>query len=186
MELVRARAADRAGVGRDGAKAQAEPGEDARVGVVHVAVLALEVREVGMERVAVLHQELARAHDPEAGADLVAELDVHLIEVHRQLAIALDLASRDVRDHLLVRRAEQEIALVAVLDLEQLRAECFPAPGFLPQLGGNDAGHLQLERPGAVHLLAHHRLHFAQHAQPERHPGVEAGAEPPDQAGPQH
>ena len=41
LELVRAGAADGAGVGRDGAELQAQAGEDARVGVVHVAVFAL-------------------------------------------------------------------------------------------------------------------------------------------------
>jgi hypothetical protein len=49
MELVRTGAADRAGIGCYGAETQAEPGEDPGIGLVHVAVLALEIRVVGME-----------------------------------------------------------------------------------------------------------------------------------------
>ena len=43
VELVRPGAADGAGIGGDRAKAQPEPREDADIGVVHVAVLALQV-----------------------------------------------------------------------------------------------------------------------------------------------
>src|SRR5690606_40935186 len=48
----------------------------------------------------------ACAHDAEAGPDLVAELGLDLVEVDRELAIALQLAAGEVGDHFLVGRAE--------------------------------------------------------------------------------
>ena len=80
------------------------------------------------------------AHHAETRADLVAELGLDLVEVHRQLAVALQLAARDVGDDFLVRRPGDEIALVPVLDAQQLRAVLGPAAGFLPELG-------RLQRP---------------------------------------
>jgi hypothetical protein len=67
VKFMRAGAADRAGVGRNGTEFQAKARENPAVSVVHVAVFALQIFERGMERVAVLHQELAAAHDAEAG-----------------------------------------------------------------------------------------------------------------------
>ena len=186
MELVRAGAADCAGVGGDGAELQPQAAEDARVGVVHVAVLALQIRVVGVERIAVLHDELARAHDAEARAALVAELGLDVIEVNRQLAVALQLAPREVGDHLLGGRLDHEIALVAVLEAQELRPVFLPAARLLPQLAGLHHRHHQLEGAGAVHLLAHHRFDLAQHTHAERQPGIDAGREPPDEARAQH
>ena len=51
---------------------------------------------VDVEGIGILHQELACAHHPEARADLVAELGLHLVEVHRQLLVAGQLAAREV------------------------------------------------------------------------------------------
>jgi hypothetical protein len=186
VEFMRAGAADRAGVGRDGAEFQAQAGEDAAVGVVHVAVFALQVGERGVEGVAVLHQELAAAHDAEAGADFVAELGLDLVEVNRQLAVALDVAAHDVGDDFLVRRADDEFALVAVLEAQQFRAVLLPAAGFLPQFERLHGRHQQFQRAGIVHFLAHDVFDLAQHAQAERHPGVDAGGGALDVAGAQH
>src|SRR5690606_12589345 len=47
-------------------------------------------------------------------------------------------------------------------------------------------GHRHLDRAGAVHFLAHHRFDLAQHAQPQRRPGVQAGGELADHAGLEH
>ena len=51
---------------------------------------------------------------------------------------------------------------------------------------GCTAGIRDLERAGAVHLLAHDVLDLAQDAQAHGQPGVEARGESPDEAGAQH
>ena len=186
MDRVRAAAADRAGVRRDGAELQAEAGEDAAVGVVHDPVGVLQAGVVGVERIGVLHHEFARAHHPEARAHLVAELGLDLVEIDRQLAVAADFAARDVGDDLLVGRAETEIVAVPVLDFQHLRAEHRPAPGLVPQLGGLHGGHQELDTAAPVHFLAHDVFHLAQHAQTERHPGIQAAGQFSDIAGAQH
>ena len=183
---MRAGAADRAGVGGDGAELQAEAGEDARVGVVHIAVLAFQIGQIGVKRIAVLHDEFAPAQDAEAGTALVAELGLDLVEVLRQRAVALQLAARQVGDGLLGGRLQHEVALVAVLEAQELRPVGLPAARLLPQLGGLHHRHRQLDRAGAVHLLAHDSLDLVQHAHAERQPGVDAGRQAPDQAGAQH
>src|SRR5581483_8957455 len=134
LELVARGAPDRSRVGLDGAEDEAAAPEDALVGVVHVPVLALAVRAIGVEGVAVLHQELAPAHEAEARADLVPELGLDLVQVLREVAVRADLLPHDVGHGLLVRRAEAEVALVAVLDAEQLLAVALPASALLPEL----------------------------------------------------
>ena len=139
-----------------------------------------------MEGVGVLHDEFARAHHAEARPDLVAELGLDLVEIDRQLAVALQLAPREVGDHFLVRRPEAVRPVVAVLHAQQFRPELLPAAGLLPELGRLHGRHQHLERAGAVHFLADDPLDLAQHAQAHRQPGVEAGRQPADQAGAQH
>jgi hypothetical protein len=85
-----------------------------------------------------------------------------------------------------VRGTEQEVALVAILDLEELGAELFPAAGLLPELGGDDVRQVALERAGAVHLLAHDLLGLAQRDEAERQPAVDAGAQLLDHPGAEH
>ena len=139
-----------------------------------------------MEGIGILHDEFARAHDTEARTDLVAELGLDLVEVEWQLLVGADLLARDVGDDFLVRRAETEIALMPVFDLQHLRTEHRPAAGLFPQLLRLHGRHQQFERACPVHFLAHHRLDLAQHAQAQRHPTVESGTQPLDEAGTQH
>ncbi len=79
MELVGGIAADAAGVRLHRAELQPAAAEDAAVGLVHDPVGLVQGRAVQVEGVGVLHQELAGAHDPEAGADLVPELGLDLV-----------------------------------------------------------------------------------------------------------
>ena len=186
VEFLGGAAADRAGVRVHGAEAQPEAREDRRVGLVHAPVALGERGLVGMEAVGVLHHELARAHHAEARADLVAELGLDLVEVDRQLPVALQLPPREVGHDFLVGRPQHHVAVVAVLEAQQLRPEQVPAARLDPQLAGLGDRHRDLERPGAVHFLADHALDAAQHAQAHRQPGIEAARDPADQAGAQH
>ena len=139
-----------------------------------------------MEGVTILHDELAAAHDPEARTDLVAELRLDLVEVPRELAVAFHFAAHDVGDHLLVGRADHEVAVMPVLEAQEFRAVLFPAARFFPELGGLNRGHEEFDGPGAVHLLADDALDLAQSPQTHGHPGIDAGCEAADQAGPEH
>ena len=90
---------------------------------------------VHVEGVGILHDELAAAHQAEAGADLVAELALDLVEIERHLPVALDLAPHQVGHHLFVGRSHAEFGLLSVLEAQQLLAVLLPAPRLLPELG---------------------------------------------------
>src|SRR5690606_24028968 len=107
-----------------------------------------------VEAVGVLHYELACAHDAEAGAYLVAEFRLYLVEVDRELLVGADVAPDDVRHDLFVRRPDAEFALGPVLEAEELLAVVIPAPALFPELGRDDGGHQYLDGPRPVHLLA--------------------------------
>ncbi len=186
VEFLRGIATDRTGVGLHHAEVQAEAGEDAAVGRLHVLVFAHQALIVQVERIGVLHQKFARTHHAEARADLVAELGLHLVEVHRQLLVAGQLAAREVAGGFFGGRAVAEHLVLAVLDLQQLRAELLPAAGLLPQFLRLDGRDLELHGTGAVHFLAHDAFNLAQHAQAQRRPGVQARCQLADHARAQH
>ena len=106
---------------------------------------------VAIERVRVLHDELAHPDQPAARPRLVALLRLEVVEDLRQVAIGAELP-RVERDRLLVRHREHELAPTAVGDLEQLGN---PVPaGLLPELGRRQDGHGHLLAADRVHLLA--------------------------------
>ena len=139
-----------------------------------------------MKAVGILHQEFAPAHHPETRPDFVAELGLNLVEVHRQLAITADIAAHQIGDDFFMRRPEHELALVTILQPQQLGTVLRVAAGFLPQLGRHHHWRQQFQGTGAIHFLAHDRLDLPQHAQPQRQPGVDAGGELADHACTQH
>ena len=143
VEFMRGAAADGAGVGVDRAELQAQAGEDARIRVVHRLVGLAQALGAEVEAVGVLHQELARAHHAEARADLVAELDLDLVEVDRQLAVTAQLAACDVGDDFLVRRPIHVGTLVPVLETQQLGPEVVGLPKI--QLGAHDQIRVRVE-----------------------------------------
>ena len=132
VEFMRTGAANRTGIRRNRAEFQTKPRKNARVGFVHVLVLALQIGKAGVERVTILHQKFPPAHDAEARANFVAELHLHLIKMQWQLAIAFDFLAHDIGNHFFMRRADHEIALMPILEAQQLGAVLFPTPRFLP------------------------------------------------------
>ena len=185
-ELVRGRAADRPGIRLDRRVVELAGLEDLAVGAAHVLVGRVQALGAGVEGVGVLHDELAPAHEAEAGTDLVPELGLDLVEAHRQLPVALDVPAHDVRDHLLVGGAEDEVALVPVLDPQELLAVALPALGLLPQLGRLDRRHLELGRADGVELPADDRHQLGEAPPAEGQVAVDAGRDLLDQAGPHH
>ena len=165
---------------------QAEAGEDATVGVVHHAVGFLQAIEAGVKGVGVLHHEFACAHHAEARAHLVTKLGLDLVKIKRQLAVALHFTACDVGDDFLVGGAEAEQVVVTVFDFQHLRTEYFPAPRLLPQFGRLHGGHQQFDAAAPVHFLAYYGFDFAQHAQPQRHPGIKSAGQFLDVARAQH
>ena len=168
-------AADRAGVGahRDRLQAHALVGADV---ADHVAVVGVDrVLDGQVEVVAVLHQELAAAHHPEAGADLVAELPLDVVEGQRQVLVGGDRRAEDVGDQLLVGRAVEHVALVAVLDAQHLGAVVVVAAALAPEVGRLQRRHQERDVAGALLLLVHDLLDAAQHLEAERQPGIDPG-----------
>src|SRR5476651_1426098 len=85
-----------------------------------------------------------------------------------------------------MRRTEDEVALMATLDPQQLLAVEAPAARFDPELGRLNGGHEQLDCTGPVHLLPHDRLHLFYGAKTERPGGVDSGSHFADHAGAHH
>jgi hypothetical protein len=112
----------------------------------------VQPRLVAVERVRVLHDELAHAEEPAARPGLVAILDREVVEHLRQLPVALDLAC--VEGHgLLVRERKEELSPRAVLEVKELGDR--DATGRLPQLARREHGHQHLLAADRVLLLAH-------------------------------
>ena len=121
-----------------------------------------------MKGIRVLHQKLTRTHDAETRPDLVTELRLDLVEIDRQLLVAFKLTAGEIGDDFFGSRRIAEFLCLAIIDLQQLRAEFLPAFAFFPQFPGLDGRHQHLDRTGAIHLLTHDGFDLAQHAQAQR------------------
>src|SRR6185437_12237312 len=93
--------------------------ERAVVGLALRLERAVESRLVAVERVGVLHDELAQPDQTLPRTRLVALLDRHVVEHLRQLPVALQLAGVE-GDRLLVGHREDEVRALAVLEPEDL------------------------------------------------------------------
>ena len=185
-ELMAQVAADRPGVGAHRDRLQAHPREGAQIGHEHLVVGVDGAGLVEVEGVVVLHQELAPSHDAKARPHLVAKLPLDVIEVLRQVTVALRAVAEEHGDHLLVGRPEQHVAVVPILYAQHLGAIGVVAPTLAPQIGRLDGRHQHFLRPRGVLLLAHDALDVLQDAKAQRQPGIDAGAGLPDQPRTQH
>ena len=88
------------------------------IGVEHHAVFALQIFKAGVEGVTILHQEFAAAHYAKARADLVAELGLNLIQMQRELSVALDFLADEIGDHFFMGRPNDEITLVTIFEAQ--------------------------------------------------------------------
>ena len=71
-----------------------------------------------------------------AGAGLVTELGLDLVDPQRQVFVGRDEVFHDEREHLFVRRGQQEVVAVAVLQAEQVVAVLLVPVGGLVRLLG--------------------------------------------------
>ncbi len=186
LKLVAQAAADRAGHGLDGPKGQAAAREDALIGLVHDPVGLLGILFVGVEGIAVLHDELAPAHQAEARPDLVAELGLDLEKVERQLPVGADVLPDQVGDRLFMGRTDAEVAVVPVLEAQQLLPVVIPAPGLFPELGRHDDGQQDLLGAVALHLFANDLLDLLQDPQGQGQEGIDARGGLADHARAEH
>ena len=106
---------------------EAEPREDALVGVALRLVARVEPRVGVVERVGVLHRELATAQEAGAGPRLVAVLVLDLVDRQRQVLVRGVEVLHEQREDLLVRRREQVVGALAVLQPEDAVAVLGPA-----------------------------------------------------------
>jgi hypothetical protein len=182
--LVGARAAHHPDVGLDAVPLQPGALEDPVVGAGVDLVVGLQPGVVAIERVGVLHDELAGAQDAGARPRLVALLDLEVVEAERQVAIgAHDL--RDVRRHaLLVRHREDHLGALAVLELEQLVDVV--AAGAVPGVGRLQDRHEHLLSTYGVDLLADDLHDLLVHAPARGQPGPQPRAELADESGAHH
>ena len=175
-----------AAVSGHGAVGQAKAVKNLAVGPSHHLVAGLGARHVTVKAVGVFHGELATTHQAKTRAALVAELGLDLVEVFGQLFVAAHFLAHHVGHHLFAGRLDHEVAAVAVLDAQKLRAHLVKATGLLPQLGRLHHGHGHLDGAGAVHFFAHDGLDLADHAQAHGHVVVNTRAELLDHAGTGH
>jgi hypothetical protein len=179
---MRKRSANSSGFGFNGSEVQATTRENLFIGFDHPLVIVLHIRIIRVEGIGIFHEEFTRAHNAEPRANLIAELDLDLVENLRQLAIGVDLGRRQRGDDLLVGRAEQPFLLGAIPHLEEHVRSGLVATALLPNLGRLQGGHKHLEGTGAVHLLAHNLFDLAERAEAQGKKGVDAAGHLAQQA----
>ena len=127
-------ATDRSALGLHDDVRDAAPVIDPAIRLIHRVVALVELLDVGVEAVSVLHQELARAQDAEARARLVTELRLDLVERDGKLLVRANEVANDVRRHFFVRRPQRHVLIGADRELhEQVAIRLEPA-GLLPEL----------------------------------------------------
>ena len=141
--------------------------------------LAIEPLRVAVERVRVLHDELANPQQAAARPRLVAILRLKVVPGLGQLLVALQLA-RVERERLFVRERQDEPPARAILDIEDLRDP--DAAGRLPQLGRGEHRSEPLLRTDRVELLTDDLLDLPVHPPAERRVRPDARAELPYEA----
>ena len=157
--------------------------EDADVRLAHLLVARQRPLFGRVERVRVLHDELAGAQQAAAGARFVSELGLYLVERLREVAPAPELAPGDVGDDLFVGGAEVVVGAFAVAETKEDVAVKVPAAGLFEVVGRQERRHEDLERARAVHLGADDPLDLAKNAEAERQKIVRSGADATDVAG---
>ena len=183
---MRGGAAHHAGVRADDDEVEPDPAEDPLVGPPVVLVLLVQPRLVPVERVGVLHRELADPDQSAAGARLVTPLGLDVIDDHRQLAVGADLLPRQVGHDLLVGHRQHHVAVAAVLEPGQLRPHGVVSARLPPDVGRMDDRHQQLLPADGVHLLADDLLDLAHDPPAQRQQAVDARAQRSHQRGAQH
>ena len=107
-----------AGVGLDADRIEAHARERLRVRAMLRPVLLVEALPVPVDRVRVLHHELAHAQQASARTLLVAPLLLEVVDHRRQLPVREDLVPRVMHHEFLVCVADHVVASVVILRAE--------------------------------------------------------------------
>ena len=184
-KLVGVRPAHHPGVAAHGHRVEAATAEYVDVGFVNLVVPPVQVFAIHVERVPVLHRELAHADQPAPRARFVPELRLNLVQQARQLPVASDHVADQRRHQFLVRHGQAEVPAVAVLQPRHFAADLLPASAFSPQFGGLHHGQRHLLTADGVHLLADDLLDTVFDPLAEGQVGEDAGRHLPDETGAQ-
>ena len=183
QELLAAGAAHQPVVGRDDDVLEAEPLEDALVRVPLPLVRGIQPLVGVVERVGVLHRELATPQQARAGARLVAVLVLDLVDRERQILVRRVQVLHEQREELLVRRGQEVVRVLAVLQAEDAVAVRLPSAGLLVGITRHQRGEVHFVRTGVRHLVADDRLDLGLDPQAQRQPREDARRLAPDVTG---
>ena len=175
-ELLRLRSAHRAGVRVDHHVLQPAAVEDAAVGVVVLEIRDVEPGGVHVERVRVLHDELAHAQQARLGTGLVAELGLNLIPDLGKLLVAAQFLAGDRGHDLFMGHAQAKFGALAVFQAKHVVAHHRPAPALLPKFARVERWEEEL-LADLVHFLADDPHDFLGRAIAEEQERVNARAQ---------
>ncbi|MEY4136669.1 MAG: hypothetical protein RL205_797 [Actinomycetota bacterium] len=130
---------------------------------------------VDVEGVGVLHHELSTAQDAGARPRFIPVLGLDLVQGDREILVGRVLALDHQGEHLLMRRAEEVVSVLAILQSEESVAVLAPSTGGLVGLARKQCREVNFLEARRIHLLAHDALDIAVHLVSERQPGEDAG-----------
>ncbi len=168
--------------GFDGHGVDAATGEDLAVGLEVALEGAVQPLRVQVERVRILHGELAHAHESRLGARLVAKLGLDLVPDLGELLVAPQLARHRGED-LLRRHAQNQVGVPAVLQPEHLLADGIPATTAPPDLARVQRRESALLGAHGIHLVAYDGGDLVAHAHAQGQQRVDSRHELPNEAG---
>ena len=127
------------------------------------------------EGIGILHDEFASAHKAIAGAELIAEFILNVIEVDGKLLIAAQLVADKRSNRLLVRGSKDELTAVTVIKAHELLSVSVNSTTFTPELSVDHDRHHELLSIMAVHLVANDVLDFTNSSPGKGKIGVKTG-----------
>ena len=125
-----------------------------------VQALIRHVKGIG-----ILHHELAATQDARTRTLLVAVLGLNLVQGDREVLVRGVHVLDGRGEHFLVRRAQQHVCALAVLETEEVIPVLGPAVRELVGLARQQRREEHFLAADGIHLLAHNILNLAQRAQ---------------------
>ncbi len=145
--------------------------ENPAVDVIVLEIGNVEPGRIDVERVGVLHKELAHAQQARFRPRLIAKLGSDLIPDLRQLLVAAKLFARDLSHDFFFCHAQAKVGALAVLEAEQGVAHQRPAAACLPEFTRVQRRQIEF-LPDLVHLLAHDADDFVEGALSQEKIGI--------------